>query len=189
MTSKKFKKQLFYMLQHYSINGCFILCRIFPTNDPNITVVSFVGKTNLVSQLPTKVTCINDYFKHPIFQSSEISEEVNMLVASLKKSKSILFFSFFFQSSIEGYFCPKKKVLFLYCNNIYDTNTLLMLEKLEFDNLFEKVNFLSEIFNKILIFIILFVGFSALFFKFERHFNQAFNLLVSCLSYLCCDQC
>ncbi|EFX84763.1 hypothetical protein DAPPUDRAFT_222870 [Daphnia pulex] len=90
--------------------------KIFPTNDPNITVVSFIGKTNLVNQFPTKITCINDYFKHPIFQNSEISEE----------------------SSIEGYFCSKKKVLFLYCNNIYDTNTLLMLDKLEFDNLFEK---------------------------------------------------
>ena len=100
------------MLQHYSINGFFILCRIFPTNDPNITVVSFVGKTNLVNQLPTKVTCINDYFKHPIFQSSEISEEVNMLVASLKKSKSILFFSFFFRVQSRDIFALRKKSCF-----------------------------------------------------------------------------
>ena len=83
------------MLQHYSINGFFILCRIFPTNDPNITVVSFVGKTNLVNQLPTKVTCINDYFKHPIFQSSEISEEVSLLVASLKNQNQFCFSHFF----------------------------------------------------------------------------------------------
>ncbi|XP_057374680.1 nonsense-mediated mRNA decay factor SMG8-like [Daphnia carinata] len=89
--------------------------RIFPTVDPNVTVVSFIGKTNLVNQLPTKISCINDYFKHPIFHSSKIDEE----------------------SSIEGYFCSKKKVLFLYSSNIYDTNTLLMLDKHD-DTLFEK---------------------------------------------------
>nr|SVE71569.1 EOG090X02WG [Daphnia similis]SVE72202.1 EOG090X02WG [Daphnia similis] len=89
--------------------------RIFPTVDPNVTVVSFIGKTNLVNQLPTKISCINDYFKHPIFHSGEINEE----------------------SSIEGYFCSKKKVLFLYSYNIYDTNTLVMLDKHE-DTLFEK---------------------------------------------------
>nr|SVE85386.1 EOG090X02WG [Daphnia pulicaria] len=110
-TTKKKKKKKLQALCEIKVDD-----KIFPTNDPNITVVSFIGKTNLVNQLPTKITCINDYFKHPIFQNSEISEE----------------------SSIEGYFCPKKKVLFLYCNNIYDTNTLLMLDKLEFDNLFEK---------------------------------------------------
>nr|CAG4646892.1 EOG090X02WG [Megafenestra aurita]SVE92282.1 EOG090X02WG [Megafenestra aurita] len=83
--------------------------RIFPANDPNITVVSFIGKTNLVNQLPSKLTCINDFFQHPIFQSNQQQDE----------------------SCIEGYFCSKKKVLFLYCTNVYDTNKLLMLENLE----------------------------------------------------------
>nr|SVE75015.1 EOG090X02WG [Daphnia dolichocephala] len=45
--------------------------------------------------------------------------------------------SFSHKSSIDGYFCPKKKILFLCSNNVYDTNTLVMLEKHK-DTLLEK---------------------------------------------------
>nr|CAG4637663.1 EOG090X02WG [Chydorus sphaericus] len=75
---------------------------VFDGRDPNITVVSVIGKTNLANQLPSKLLCINEYFQLPIFKQENQSEE----------------------SSVQGYYCPSKKILFLYSISAYDTNTL-----------------------------------------------------------------
>ena len=44
------------------------------------------------------------------------------------------------QSWVEGYYCPQKKVIFLNCVSVYDTNQLNSLFGEVEENLSEKVN-------------------------------------------------
>jgi len=88
--------------------------KLFALKDPNVVVVSVIGKSNLKNQIPSKISSVNEYFQHPIFQNDTHSDE----------------------STIEGYYCPARKVLFLYCISVYDTNTLSHM----FDNVGESIS-------------------------------------------------
>ena len=47
--------------------------RFFSTFDPNITVVSVIGRSNLTNDLPAKVACINDYFQKSVVCRDDLS--------------------------------------------------------------------------------------------------------------------
>ena len=81
------------------------------------------------NQIPSKITSVNEYFQHPIFQNDTHSDEV-----STTSKQGILNFNL--HITIEGYYCPARKVLFLYCISVYDTNTLSHM----FDNVGESIS-------------------------------------------------
>ena len=60
-----------------SANNFLLPFRLFALKDPNVVVVSVIGKSNLKNQIPSKITSVNEYFQHPIFQNDTHSDEVS----------------------------------------------------------------------------------------------------------------
>ena len=68
--NKRFHSYCQFLKNHLFLN------RLFVSNDPNVTVVAVIGKSNLINQMPSKLTCINDYFQHPILKNEPNDQEV-----------------------------------------------------------------------------------------------------------------
>ena len=73
-------------------------------------------------------------------QSSKMSQMIKRFIIFQNLCDIFVNNDLIFQSLVEGYYCAQKKVIFLYCVSVYDTNQLNSLFGEMEENLSEKVN-------------------------------------------------
>ena len=67
---------LIILIASVSLTWLVFFLRMFSLKDPNIVVVSVIGKTNLRNEIPSKIVCINEYFQNTIFENASVTDEV-----------------------------------------------------------------------------------------------------------------